>query len=68
MGHLRTLGLSLAEAMLLSGKASIEAIPNFEELLVDENSDVESNARFDIDAKTQAKLYAVFATFSFSFL
>lgn len=64
MGHLRTLGLSPAEAMLLSGKASIEAIPNFEELLVDENSDVESNARFDIDAKTQAKLYAVFATFS----
>ena len=48
--------------LLLSGKASIEAIPDFEELLVDENSDVELNARFDIDAKTKAKMDAVFAT------
>lgn len=50
--------------MLLSGKVSIETIPNFEELLVDENSDVELNARFGIDAKTKEKMDAVFATLS----
>ena len=50
--------------LLLRGTVSIDSIPDFEDLMESEGSDVESNAKFDIDAHTKAKLDAVFVTFS----
>lgn len=50
--------------LLLRGTVSIDTIPDFEDLMESEGSDVKSNARFDIDTNTKAKLDALFVTFS----